>query len=434
MLSWKEEDVLTGFLFIALICHGMFFAREWLILGTAFIAAFSFYRLKEYWEFKDYGQGEETNESAERKECLVELGEGKGKEARAWLKPVIFFGLMIILSLAGLLQPVRRVEGYLEAFRWVTFLIAYLWGLKLCTKPELREIFLRRALGIALLTVILTWLPGSELIWAMPGPPAQGRFALSFGYPNAAAAFLGCLFILLLAGKEINFIFLLVFGVSFVSTGSRAAMALLLCFSVSLALKRMILKFKERALNPDQQRLLGFYKRAAWTHRSREEGAKGILLGKVLVLIILLLFMQQTTWRWQSAIQHLLTWTDTSLAERLLYYFDSLKIAWQAQFRPQAGGWLAFPFVQTAAYWTLDPHSSLCRILLNQGLLGAVLVIIWAGKGLWGYLKDLLSSTDLTALGLKTAVAYLGLHSLVDADLSFGFLGILFWLLAGMIR
>ncbi|HHV64860.1 MAG TPA: hypothetical protein GXX46_07300 [Peptococcaceae bacterium] len=431
MFSWKEEDVLTGFLFIALLCHGMFFAREWLILGTAFMVAFGYYRLKEYREWKESSDSLELDDFQKidyKKFYQIFLKEYE-------LQPVIILGLMVVLSLAGLLQPVRWVEGYLEAFRWLTFLAAYLWGRRLVAKPGLRAKLVHRIKGAALIVILLAWLPGSECIWAWPGPTAHGRFALSFGYPNAAAAFLGCLLLMFLAAKEINLVYLIIFGVSFVSTGSRAALILLAgCFFL-LGLKRLILRQSEPVNTVSTPSLLGFYKTAVWIHHRQGEDLRSVsLLGKIIILIFLVFFVQQTIGRSQGAFQHLLTWTDSSLAERMLYYLDSFKIAWYGHFFPQAGGWLAFPLIQTAPYWTLDPHSSFCRILLNQGLLGVILLGFWAGKGLLGYLKELRRSRDLTAVGLKTTVVFLGLHSLFDVDLSFGLLGILFWLLVGLIK
>ncbi len=59
-------------------------------------------------------------------------------------------------------------------------------------------------------------------------------------------------------------------------------------------------------------------------------------------------------------------------------------------------------------------------------------MLIWGLRGMANYLKELAQGKDMTVICCKTAVLYLGLHSLIDADLSFGTLGILFWLMVGM--
>lgn len=392
MATWKEEDYLTGFLFLCVICHGMFFAREWVVLGIIFIT----YRLFSYGK-------------TFRSEMISD-------GTQSYFNPVMLFPTMILLSLTGLFHPVRSVEGWLEALRWLVFLTAFLWGRELALTIESRDRILNRILWVALIGTIITWLPGSEFIWMSPGSPEAGRFASSFGYPNAAAVFFGCQLLLLQKEKKTNGYFLIVFAICLVSTGSRAATLMLLFFYGILAIKKKVLSAEKDQILTSKQ--LGFYKRAAW-----EDWAAGI--------VIILLF-QYTLLYFQGSYQHLFDWTDTSLNERVVYYFDSIKIAWYANFLPQAGGWFAFPFVQTLSYWALDPHSSFCRILLNQGLAGIVLLGIWLIKGVIGYCKDLIWGKDLTVICTKTAALYLGLHSLIDVDMSFGALGILFWLLVGM--
>lgn len=106
---------------------------------------------------------------------------------------------------------------------------------------------------------------------------------------------------------------------------------------------------------------------------------------------------------------------------------------------------MAFPAVQHFPYWTADPHSSFIHILLNQGFLGIVSVGIWGSLSLakawkiWGRNKQHISSlTELeeakAQLKVSSALVFLALHSLVDADFSFGALGILFWLLFGILH
>lgn len=395
MTSWKEENFLTGFLLIAVIGHGMFFAREWLILGAVFLAGSIFFRWKEIPAYIVY-----SNRGA----------------VQIWQNPAIIFVLMIIFSLIGLLQPVRSVEGWLEALRWLVYLTAFLWGKHLGKDGQAKEQILERILWVSFIATILTWLPGSEGIWPGADSPEEERFSSSFGYPNAAAAFFGCQLLLLYKDRKIRFLPLVVFALSLANTGSRAAVVLFIFFAVILILKKQISLPQKTELGN-----LGFYKSISWVNCT-----------KPFVLIAMILLLQQTVFSWQGPLDHLFNWTDTSLPERMAYYSDSIKIAWYANFLPQAGGWLSFPFIQTIPYWTLDPHSSFFRIMLNQGLAGVIILGIWALRGMKGYVVDLMKSSDLTTLAGKTAALYLGLHSLVDVDMAFGALGILFWLLAGL--
>lgn len=413
MVSWKEEDCFAGFLFLSVICHGMFLMREWLVLGTIFIL----------WKLPCWFRGLGPGIIAKKIKSKIEL----------CINPLAIFLLLIILSLSGLFQPIRRIEGWLEAFHWLVFLTAYLWGKQLAENTEVREKTIDRVLWIALISTILTWLPGSELIWLPSDLPEEGRFASSFGYPNAAAAFLGCQVLLLLKDREIKSEFMMVFVLSVVSTGSRAAVALLFFFAGILILKRIALNLEKKKELVHPENFMGFYKRTVWADYSDiESSKKNNPAVKVFTLSLMIFLLQQTVLRCQGSIQHLLNWTDTSLAERMIYYLDSIKIAWYAHFLPQAGGWLAFPFIQSVPYWTLDPHSSFCRILLNQGLPGVIILGIWALKGIKNYLIDLIQGRDLTVICCKTAVLYLGIHSLIDVDMSFGALGIIFWLLVGI--
>lgn len=428
MAVWKEEDFVTGVLFLAVLCHGMFFAREWLIFGAVFILA------ELVWLFRKGHSCQRSGEVAPKTKFSISLVKNLAVRGyKGLLNPVGIFVLMMILSLTGLFQPVRRIEGWLEAFRWLVFFTAYLWGKHLGCSAEVREKVLENVLLVAFVSTVLTWLPGSETIWLSPGPPEEGRFASSFGYPNAAAVFLGCQLLLLQKDEKINPIFVVVFALSIISTGSRAAVTLLVFFTLVLILKKIALHFKNTNETVKNEELLGFHQSAGWTGCPESENPKrNRSVARTLILVGMMLLLQHTLLRCHGSLQHLLDWTDTSMTERMLYYRDSMKIAWYAHFLPQAGGWLAFPFVQNVAYWTFEPHSSFCRILLNQGLAGVMLLGIWSVKGIKGYLLDLIWGRDLTVICSKTAVLYLALHSLIDVDMSFGALGILFWLMIGL--
>jgi len=393
--SWKEEDILTGFLAISIICHGMFFLREWLILGLAVIL---------------YRGG--TALKKNHRKLKIKFSRG----------PQVIFFLLAAFSLLGLLHPLRESEGLAEAFRWLLYLTVYNWGRSLSGKEEIRSKIFQRVLTVAVILAIIAWLPASDLIWSHSGPPGESRFALSFGYANAAAVFLGFQLLLLLKEKKINYFYLFVFSVSMFCTASRAASALLIIFTTVLLLKRKALSFQENSRIYGEQSL-GFYPKALYGQN---------LVTSLLVLAAVIFLLFQAAGHWDSSLKHLLDWTDTSLRERLVYYLDSIKLSAQNFFLPQAGGWLAFPFIQTVPYWTLDPHSSFCSILLEQGLAGIILLFIWSIKGIACYLKELIRGNDMEIIASKSAVLYLGLHSLVDIDMAFGALGILFWLFVGL--
>jgi len=414
LISWREEDSFAGFMFVCVICHGMFFVREWLILGIALIL----YRGIQGIRHTDDDKG---------------IFDSFGiRENGKFHKPVGIFVAIILLSLAGLLQPIRSAEGWLEAFRWLIFLIAYLWGRQLAKSAELKNAILHRIVLVSLLTTFLAWLPGSEWIWARSGGSEQGRFVATFGYANAAAVFFGCQLLLLLKDHRMQFLYIFVFAIGIVSTGSRTAVVLFVLFAVILISKRVQLKRRED-IACCKQGVLGFYQGAVWGEQGQEiQTPTTLVIWKSLTFVFLVLILQQAALYGQGSLRHLLDWTDTSLSERIIYYGDSLRLAAHAYFLPRAGGWLAFPFIQTLPYWTLHPHSSICQIMLNQGLVGVIILGWWAVHGVKGYFIDLIKGKDLSVIGSKTAVLYLGTHSLLDVDISFGALGILFWILVGM--
>jgi len=402
----------------------MFFAREWILLGLLLIiySLYSFVIIRQTNSLRPAG--------------------AKIREVLGTYQILVFLALSA-LSLAGLLNPIRKVEGWLEAYKWLVFLLAFLWGRSLTVSSEAGANLLNKILAGTLLCALVTWLPGSENIWLPAGSPEAGRFAFSFGYPNAAAALFGALILLLLKDKKINLFYLLFFALCLLATGSRAAVALLILCLLPVCGKRLALKSQENRLKDDREdkaesekteeneiadEALLFYKQAVWQGFS----AGKIFLGRVFLGLLLIVLGHNVLLRFPDALQHLGNWTDTTLPERLVYYLDSFKLAMYAHFLPQAGGWFGFPFVQTIPYWTLDPHSSFCRILLNQGLAGVIILGCWALKGLRDYIQDLGKGLDLSRICAKTAALYLGMHSLIDVDLAFGALGIFFWLLVGL--
>ncbi|NLL53057.1 MAG: hypothetical protein GX248_10190 [Peptococcaceae bacterium] len=426
MTSWKEENILTGFIMLSLICHGMFFLREWLIWGLALLA---FTILREVKKHRATGKAighESKNERLTFKDFFKGLRFSnpatviKKKACKLLFSPSAIFILLIIFSLLGLFcNPVRRMHGWFEAWRWLVFFLVYLWGQSLSSFPDIKEKIIDRILLISIIITLISFLPCSELIWASSSLPDQGRFALSFGYANAAGVYLGCQLLLLQRKSKFNSVLGLILLMGLVCSGSRAALGLLLIFILLIKIKREILNYQsDRTVS--SLGFIGFNMEDIEKERSR------------IIILLAVILCWTLNLRFDGSWQHLLNWEIVSWEERLYYYVDSWRIAWNNYFLPSAGGWLAFPFLQTAPYWTLNPHSSLCSILINQGLAGLVLLLIWSVKGFFAYIQELLQGKDMTAICCQTVVVYLGLHSLIDVDLSFGTLGILFWLLVGM--
>lgn len=418
MSTWKEGDFLAGFLLLSLVCHGMFFEREWLVLGGIpvvyqLVKALSRYRAKQK---QTSGHSPEKTAGSCLKTFLKQVREkalaGTGFDVR----PEWIFALLIILSLAGLANPVRKMDGWLEILRWLVYFLIFHFSRRTARDEEASELLFQRLITIGIIFTVIGWFPGSAKIWIPPAAPEVGRYSSLFGYPNAAGVFLGTLFLLVQKDVSPNKWLLLLFGGTLLCTGSRAATALLLFFFLIIRIKKAFLISATNYL-PEN-------------FRNEERGRMVFIRG--VTLLALLLLANQAGLRYQASWLHILDWTDTSMQERLFYYLDSLKLAQYGHFLPQAGAWFAFPFVQEVPYWTLDPHSSFCRILLNQGAAGVLALGLWALKGIKNYVLFLVRGKDMKRICSMTAALYLGVHSLIDVDMSFGALGILFWTLIGL--
>jgi hypothetical protein len=151
----------------------------------------------------------------------------------------------------------------------------------------------------------------------------------------------------------------------------------------------------------------------------------GVLLG-VVPGVVLEAFRGDGAWGAGEGWTRLLVWDNTSLAARWCYAGDALQLAALNSFWPAAGGWHAYPLVYDTAYYSSDPHSSLLSVLLNQGGMGVVLVVLWGMVGLRQ------SARANGQVSVVLALVFLVAHSLIDADLAFGCVGFLFWILAGV--
>ncbi|MHB1652421.1 MAG: O-antigen ligase family protein [Desulfitobacteriaceae bacterium] len=388
----NKVRVLAFSLWFSLLAHGLFFAREVMVMGLV-PGLYVILRGRKLWA------------------AGVSL---------ALTGTDLFLFSMAGLSLLGLSHPIRAEEAWLDMVRFLIYWFVYRWSREVSqdfrTPARLIRIFGWAALALA----FTGWLPWAARIWPAPGFPEAGRLSSWLGYPNATAAFLTT--VLLLPGLNVwlkSFLFL-----SLLSTGSRSALALL------LGLKG--LEFVYSTVNGLRKKAKGVPLRLPGNIRF---GA-GLALLLSLILLISLSRVEPISF-FRPAWEHLGNWalSNKSWGERLVYLEDGLRLAWAAGLWPRAGGWLAFPLVQRIPYWSLDPHSSVVHILLSQGLLGLICTGAWAFFWLrkaWYSLKDIPRRGEPELLRLYGAPTFLLLHSLVDADFAFAALGISFWILVGL--
>lgn len=385
---------LALFLGLSLITHGLYYPQEWLLEGFVLSAYIISSCLRRRLDFitEEYSSDIQTD--------LLLLG-------------------FLLLSLLGFFHPVRFSDGLLEALRWGIFWFVYRLGFRVSFDDTAKKYLIKCIEWLAMTIAIIGWLPWVSKV--------AGRLSSVFGYPNAAAAFLGAVLLLNPHSKLVRFFLV----ISLLGTGSRAGVGL---FLIVLGAQQLLLRADFQEVRPSLllNRKLGSIKILS---KYRKE------ISVSLVGIVGIILMPRY---YKSAWENLTVWgfTSSSWQERLVYFKDGISLAWNTGGLPQAGGWWAFPTVQSFPYWTADPHSSIIHILLNQGIIGVI------GAGIWGIFslkktcktreknKRLIVSVvereeAKAQLKVYSALLFLGLHSLVDADFSFGALGVLFWLLFG---
>jgi len=378
-------------LFLALsVIDGLYFPKELLIFGfvlSVYVLVFLSHR--------------RSNFITETKSCVFDLTD------------ILLLG-MLFFSILGVLHPIKVKDGLIEALRWGIFWLAYRMGVGISSNETEKQHLGQYIEWLAIVVAFIGWLPYVS--------KDAGRLSSVFGYPNATAAFLGAVLLFYPHRKLVQ----IILGISLLGTGSRAGVGLFLAVLIV------------------QQVLLGvppFLKLRQKFHATQLKALWIILL--TLLSAALMLFYNKPVWDNLTSASFL----SSSWQERLAYYKDGISLAWNAGGLPQAGGWMAFPTVQHFPYWTADPHSSFIHILLNQGVLGILSVGIWSSYSIaqgWKYwLKNRVSLKSKSRSQLEEtkaqvrvggALLFLGLHSLVDADFSFGALGFLFWLLFGSLQ
>ncbi|AFQ46347.1 O-antigen ligase family protein [Desulfosporosinus meridiei] len=385
---------LALFLGLSLIAHGLYYPQEWLLLGLILSLHNLFKRLNR-----------------------------KGKYiAQRYLSPnrtdAILLGL-VLLSLLGLLHPVKFLEGIFEGLHWAVLWLCYRLGMRIALDDTAKKHLLNYIEWLAVGVAFIGWLPWVSKV--------GGRLSSVFGYPNATAAFLGAVLLMSQHKKPV----VLFLFISLLGTGSRAGVGL---FLLVFGLQQILIRLKTLSRNG----LIHNFKKLGIVHRYFKE-LWIVVLGIAGIFFVPLYY--------KSAWENLIAWgfTSSSWQERIVYFKDGILLAWNTGGLPQAGGWWAFPTVQHFPYWTADPHSSFIHVLLNQGVLGIIGIGVWGMFSLVSLCKtwvksnfNTLSEIVLERLIVKfkivTALIFLVMHSLLDADFSFGALGVLFWLLVGTLH
>lgn len=380
--------LLALFLGLSVIIHGLYYPQEWLLFGFILSAHFT-----SSYRYERFNFVTEKYSAVGRTDFLL-LG-------------------LILFSLLGILYPIKLTVGLLEALRWGICWFIYRLGLRISSDETGKKYLVQYIQWLAIAIAVIGWLPWVSKV--------GGRLSSVFGYSNATAAFLGAV-LLLYPRRKLVSIFLVI---SLLGTGSRAGVGLFLIVLIGQQLLLWVLNRK---------------------FDMRKKIASNYLRGLLVSMLgiagtVLMLFYNKPAW------ENLTAWGffSSSWQERLVYFKDGISLAWKASGLPQAGGWWAFPTVQHFPYWTADPHSSFIHILLNQGILGIISVGIWGSFTLaqawktWSRNPMLIKSEmefeeSKARLGVWSALIFLMLHSFVDADFSFGALGILFWLLFGSLQ
>ncbi|MDP4159401.1 MAG: O-antigen ligase family protein [Bacillota bacterium] len=364
---------LALFLAFSVLANGLYFPKEWIFFGFALsgyiLLSYSYQRFKL----------------------------DKGIVSPFGLTDALLMG-MFFLSILGVLHPVKVKDGLIEALSWGTFWLVYRLGTHISRDETAKEYLVRSIGWLSIIVAIVGWLPWVSKV--------AGRLSSVFGYSNATAAFLGAALLLYSQSVPVK-VFL---GISLLSTGSRAGVGLFLVLFGGQQLLFWLRYHRTSPIVATRQRLL--------------TGLGVILLGVAGIVFMLLYY--------RLALKNLTAWSfmSSSWQERLAYFKDGINLAWQARGYPRAGGWMAFPTVQHVPYWTADPHSSFIHVLLNQGIIGILCLGIW-GCYLLGYLWRTRKRRSQVQVRVGGALLFLILHSLVDADFSFGSLGLLFWMLFG---
>ncbi|HHY95273.1 MAG TPA: hypothetical protein GX513_09725 [Firmicutes bacterium] len=125
---------------------------------------------------------------------------------------------------------------------------------------------------------------------------------------------------------------------------------------------------------------------------------------------------------------------ESGAQDRLQWSRDALKLAGQ---RPLlgagGGGWNAlYGTVQTYAYFSTEVHNHFAQVWVEGGTLGFLAFLaVWVGAG-WAYWRGRRTDAPLSAAAF-VAAGGLGVHALIDFNLSLSAVSFMLWALFGLV-
>lgn len=348
MYQRSKKTWVTGIVFICVLCWGGFFDFAAIAMGAVF-EILLLIRIQR------------------RKELLLPKG---------W---VLYAGLIFSISALG-----AMITAFDKGTAWIGILrIVSVWCFGLlwmnASDEEQRETFEAIPLSGAVLNLV------SITAWFIPGLKdrffSAGRLWGTMQYANTWALFL-LIGLIILLGKEKTgrdeWIQAGILLLGIIMTGSRSVFVLTIIFGGWLFLRSKADK-KVKAL------------------------AVGIVIAAAAVIQLM---MGLDLGRLAD-----ISLNSSTLNGRLLYWQDALKLITG---HPMGVGYLNYyfmqPQIQTGYYFTKNVHNDLLQFMLDDGVIAAVVIVIFVGYGLYSKKND--SSHKLVLL-------VLALHSLFDFNLEF---------------
>jgi len=124
-----------------------------------------------------------------------------------------------------------------------------------------------------------------------------------------------------------------------------------------------------------------------------------------------------------------------SVRERGYFYFDSWKIAKDHLFfGTGSGGWTnLYHMYQSYPYTSRQAHNFLFQVLIDVGLVGLLLTFLFIGIIFFLHIRSFIKSRQENPVSLVFLIIAFGLlaHSFIDFDMSYAFMGALFYLCLG---
>ncbi|HWJ02212.1 MAG TPA: O-antigen ligase family protein [Verrucomicrobiae bacterium] len=119
---------------------------------------------------------------------------------------------------------------------------------------------------------------------------------------------------------------------------------------------------------------------------------------------------------------------------RLSYYQDGLEMTLERPLTGYGGGgWSLYSRYQEYPYFVSDPDNQLIKVAVETGALGvAFYIALWIGLAItvWRVRR----TGRVKEVAIFSGLSVIGLHSLIDFDLSYGAMGLLFWVGAALLQ